>query len=130
MSRGGMYKGDSDRCGCSLRTQRRGIQSDCNRRNGYWKYHNQFSLRSILFEQDVETVNTMIYSVSRHFRYVFQDYNSQVLLEEELEEVSAYCNIYIIKNSVPLLLQQQVSEETKSYEVPILCIQTFCGKFH
>ena len=67
----------------------------------------------------------MIYSVSRHFRYVFQDYNSQVLLEEELEEVSAYCNIYIIKNSVPLLLQQQVSEETKAYKVPILCIQTF-----
>ena len=82
-------------------------------------------IASLLHEQDVETVNTMIYSVSRHFRYVFQDYNSQVLLEEELEEVSAYCNIYIIKNSVPLLLQQQVSEETKSYEVPILCIQTF-----
>lgn len=82
-------------------------------------------IASLLHEQDVETVNTMIYSVSRHFRYVFQDYNSQVLLEEELEEVSAYCNIYIIKNSVPLLLQQQVSEETKSYEAPILCIQTF-----
>jgi len=82
-------------------------------------------IASLLHEQDVETANTMIYSVSRHFRYVFQDYNSQVLLEEELEEVSAYCNIYIIKNSVPLLLQQQVSEETKSYEVPILCIQTF-----
>lgn len=82
-------------------------------------------IASLLHEQDVETVNTMIYSVSRHFRYVFQDYNSQVLLEEELEEVSAYCNIYIIKNSVPLLLQQQVSEETKAYKVPILCIQTF-----
>ena len=53
-------------------------------------------IASLLHEQDVETVNTMIYSVSRHFRYVFQDYNSQVLLEEELEEVSAYCNIYII----------------------------------
>ena len=82
-------------------------------------------IAALLHEQDVETVNTMIYSVSRHFRYVFQDYNSQVLLEEELEEVSAYCNIYIIKNSVPLLLQQQVSEETKAYKVPILCIQTF-----
>lgn len=80
---------------------------------------------SLLHEQDVDTVNTMIYSVSSHFRYVFRDYNSRVSLEEELEEVSAYCNIYIIKNALPLLLQFQVSEDIKAYKVPILCIQTF-----
>lgn len=82
-------------------------------------------MASLLDEQDVGTVKTMIYSVSSHFRYVFQDYNSQVALEEEIEEVNAYCNIYVIKNALPLLLQVQVSDEAKGYKVPILCIQTF-----
>lgn len=82
-------------------------------------------IAALLNERDVETVNTMIYSVSSHFRYVFQDYNSQVALENEMEEVSAYCNIYMIKNAVPLLLQAQISEEAKFCLVPILCIQTF-----
>lgn len=82
-------------------------------------------MASLLDEQDVGTVKTMIYSVSSHFRYVFQDYNSQVALEEEIDEVNAYCNIYMIKNALPLLLQVQASDEVKNYKVPILCIQTF-----
>ena len=82
-------------------------------------------MASLLDEQDVGTVKTMIYSVSSHFRYVFQDYNSQVALEEEINEVNAYCNIYMIKNALPLLLQVQTCDEAKGYKVPILCIQTF-----
>lgn len=82
-------------------------------------------IASLLDEENVDTVNTMIYSVSSHFRYVFQDYNSRVELEEEIQEVSDYCNIYVIKNALPLLLQVQASDEAKRYKVPILCIQTF-----
>ena len=76
-------------------------------------------------ENDVDTVKTMIYAVSRHFRYVFQDSDSLVTLAEEIEEVKAYCNIYIIRNAMPILLQIQLDEEDESYQVPILCIQTF-----
>lgn len=82
-------------------------------------------IASLLSEKDVDTVKTMIYSVSRHFRYVFQDSDSLVTLAEEIEEVSAYCNIYIIKNAMPILLQTQISGEARAYKVPILCIQTF-----
>lgn len=82
-------------------------------------------MASLLDEQNVGTVKTMIYSVSSHFRYVFQDYNSLVALEEEINEVNAYCNIYVIKNALPLLLQVQTCDEAKGYKVPILCIQTF-----
>ena len=80
---------------------------------------------SLLNENDVDTVKTMIYAVSRHFRYVFQDSDSLVTLAEEIEEVKAYCNIYIIRNAMPILLQIQLDEEDESYQVPILCIQTF-----
>ena len=80
---------------------------------------------SLLNENDVDTVKTMIFAVSRHFRYVFQDSDSLVTLAEEIEEVKAYCNIYIIKNAMPILLQISLDEETKSCEIPILCVQTF-----
>ncbi|MFR8337262.1 MAG: sensor histidine kinase, partial [Eisenbergiella massiliensis] len=80
---------------------------------------------SLLNENDVDTVKTMIYAVSRHFRYVFQDSDSLVTLAEEIEEVKAYCNIYIIRNAMPILLQIQLDEEDEFYQVPILCIQTF-----
>ena len=82
-------------------------------------------MASLLNENDVDTVKTMIYAVSRHFRYVFQDSDSLVTLAEEIEEVKAYCNIYIIRNAMPILLQIQLDEEDESYQVPILCIQTF-----
>ena len=39
--------------------------------------------------------------------------------------MKAYCNIYIIRNAMPILLQIQLDEEDESYQVPILCIQTF-----
>ena len=80
---------------------------------------------SLLNENDVDTVKTMIFAVSRHFRYVFQDSDSLVTLAEEIEEVKAYCDIYIIKNAMPILLQISLDEETKSCEIPILCVQTF-----
>lgn len=80
---------------------------------------------SLINEEDMDTVKTMILSVSKHFRYVFQDSDSLVTLAEELEEVNAYCNIYIITSATPILLQVQISEEVGSYQVPILCIQTF-----
>ena len=80
---------------------------------------------SLLNENDVDTVKTMIFAVSRHFRYVFQDSDSLVTLAEEIEEVKAYCNIYIIKNAMPILLQINLEEETESCKIPILCVQTF-----
>ena len=70
-------------------------------------------------------MKTMIFAVSRHFRYVFQDSDSLVTLAEEIEEVKAYCNIYIIKNAMPILLQINLEEETESCKIPILCVQTF-----
>lgn len=82
-------------------------------------------IASLLNENDVNTVRTMIFAVSRHFRYVFQDSDSLVTLAEEIEEVKAYCNIYIIKNAMPILLQISLEEETKSCRIPILCVQTF-----
>lgn len=82
-------------------------------------------MASLLNENDLETVKTMIFSVSKHFRYVFQDTDSLVSLGEELEEVRSYCNIYVIKNAVPILLQIKPGEGTASCRIPILCIQTF-----
>ena len=54
----------------------------------------------------------------------FSDSDSLVTLAEEIEEVKAYCNIYIIRNVIPILLQIQLDEEDEFYQVPILCIQT------
>lgn len=82
-------------------------------------------IASLLNENDVDMVKTMIFAVSRHFRYVFQDSDSLVTLADEIEEVKAYCNIYIIKNAMPILLQISLEEETKSCRIPILCVQTF-----
>ncbi len=80
---------------------------------------------SLLNENDMDTVKTMIFAVSKHFRYVFQDTDSQVTLEEEMEEVRAYCDIYMIKNAVPILLQTELEEETRTARIPILTVQTF-----
>ena len=82
-------------------------------------------MASLLNERDVDTVKNMVYSVSHHLRYVFQSSDSRVTLAEELEEVKAYCNIYMISYSKPILLQIQADETVSSSEIPILCIQTF-----
>ena len=82
-------------------------------------------MASLLNKKDLETVRTLIFAVSRHFRYVFQDTNSLVELREEIEEVRSYCDIYMIKNAVPILLQIKIDEGTASCQVPILCVQTF-----
>ncbi|MCR5032370.1 MAG: histidine kinase [Lachnospiraceae bacterium] len=80
---------------------------------------------SLMKDGDVETVNQMIFAVSRHFRYVFQDSDSLVTIGEELEEVVSYCNIYQIRYQKPVLLQKQVEEAYENFRVPILCLQTF-----
>ncbi len=82
-------------------------------------------MSSLLGRNDLETVKTLIYSVSRHFRYVFQDSNNLVTLKEELEEVSAYCSINIIKNNLPVLLQTEVEDGLDTVRIPVLSIQTF-----
>lgn len=82
-------------------------------------------IASLLNENDVGSVKNMIFAVSKHFRYVFQNSESLVTVEEELDEINAYCNIYIIKNAMPMLLQINVDDAFLQYKIPLLCIQTF-----
>lgn len=80
---------------------------------------------SLMNENEVETVKKMIYAVSGHFRYVFQDTGSLVTLTEEMAEVQNYCDIYMIQRAVPILLQINIDEASRTERIPILCIQTF-----
>lgn len=80
---------------------------------------------SLLNNNNVYTVKSMISALSKHFRYVFQDRSYEVTVREEIEEIKDYCNIYIIKGGVPILFQSEVDEDTIECKIPILCIQTF-----
>ena len=82
-------------------------------------------LDSLLNENNTDTVRQMIYLMSDHIRYTFRDSSSMVTLEEETEEIRAYTEIYMIRNSMPILLQMYIGEREKSIRVPILSIQTF-----
>ena len=82
-------------------------------------------IQSLLNKDNVNTVNEMIYSLSNHFRYVFQNRSNMVTIEEELKEINAYLNIYMIKGNMPILCQNEVDEDIKSCKIPILCMQPF-----
>lgn len=82
-------------------------------------------IQSLLNKNNVNTVNEMIYSLSNHFRYVFQNRSNLVTVEEELKEINAYLNIYMIKGNMPILFQNEVDEDIKSCKIPILCMQPF-----
>lgn len=83
------------------------------------------TISSLLESHSVDMANDMILSFSSYFRYVFRDQKQPVTVEEEIQEVKAYCNIYSIKGGFPILLQCDIKEEAKDCRIPILCIQTF-----
>ncbi len=80
---------------------------------------------SMLDKGNSTAVHAMVQALSKHFRYVFRDFKNQVTIREELEEIQAFCNIYIFKGGLPILLQINASEEMREYLIPILCVQTF-----
>ncbi|MCM1026707.1 MAG: histidine kinase [Roseburia sp.] len=80
---------------------------------------------SLLSEKNVDTVRLMIRWLSEHFRYVFRNQESLVTIREELKEVEAYCQIYMVRGEMPILVQKDVKEELMDCCVPILAIQTF-----
>lgn len=82
-------------------------------------------LDSLLGKQDVTTMRTFLYSLSHHFRYIFKNQADLVSLKEELEEVQAYVNLYIIKGQEPILLQTDVKAVSEDIRIPILTVQTF-----
>ena len=82
-------------------------------------------LDSLLNDKNIDTVRQMIYLMSSHVRYSFRDSSSMVTLEEELEEVRAYVNLYMIRNANPIFLKVSAPEEAKQCRIPILSIQPF-----
>ncbi len=80
---------------------------------------------SLLSEKNVDTVRQMIRWLSEHFRYVFRSQESLVTIREELREVEAYCNIYMVRGGMPILIRKEVEGDLLEYGVPILAIQTF-----
>ncbi len=80
---------------------------------------------SLLSEKNVDTVRQMIRWLSEHFRYVFRSQESFVTIREELKEVEAYCNIYMVRGGMPILVRKDVEESLQECGVPILAIQTF-----
>lgn len=82
-------------------------------------------LDSLLNDRNIDTVRQMIYLMSDHIRYSFKDSCSLVSVEEELEEVRAYVNLYMIRNAMPIFLKISVSEKDKKVQIPILSIQPF-----
>lgn len=67
----------------------------------------------------------MIYALSSHFRYVFQDQKSLVAVEDEIREVRAYCKMYSLKGGIPIYLTIEAGDEAQGRRIPILTIQTF-----
>lgn len=82
-------------------------------------------LDSLLGKQDITTMRAFLYSLSHHFRYIFKSQADLVNLQEELAEVQAYVNLYVIKGQEPILLQMDSKESLEKISVPILTIQTF-----
>lgn len=80
---------------------------------------------SLLSKKDTSTVKNMIMALSHHFRYVFRDRQKEVTIQEEIEEINDYCNIYIIKGGAPILFKSNLAPGTLECEIPILGIQTF-----
>ena len=83
------------------------------------------TIKSLLENHSADAADDMIISLSSYFRYIFQDRKNLVTVAEEIKEVKAYCNIYILKGGFPILLQTDVKDEVMDCRIPILCIQTF-----
>ena len=82
-------------------------------------------ISSMMGENANPAVKTLIVSLSKHFRYVFQSCMRCVTVRQELEEVKEYCNIFMIKGSTPILFRANVEENILDEKIPILSIQTF-----
>ncbi len=74
---------------------------------------------------EMERIQTMILSFSRHMRYVFHDTLQMVELRSELEATRDYFEILKMNTDRPLMLMQTVDEDLLDCKVPLLIIQTF-----
>ena len=83
------------------------------------------SLYNMLELGEYEKMRRIIISLSNHLRYVFHDNLKLVTLESELREVNDYCNIIMLDQKNPIIIDQQVDEQLHRYMVPSLLIQTF-----
>ena len=83
------------------------------------------TINSLLENKKGEAAKDMIYSLSSHFRYVFQNQRSLVMVEEEVKEVRDYCKMYTLKAGIPIFLNIEAGDEVMSVKIPILSIQTF-----
>lgn len=83
------------------------------------------TVNSLLDGERTEAVRDMIFALSAHFRYVFRDHRKLVPVEEELKEIRDFCRIYTLKGGVPIVLNVDAEERTRTCVLPILAIQTF-----
>ncbi len=83
------------------------------------------TIDSLLENRKSEAAKDLIYSLSSHFRYVFQNQRHLVKVEEEVNEVREYCKIYTLKAGIPVILDIEAGEEVMAVPIPVLAIQTF-----
>lgn len=83
------------------------------------------TINSLLDNGRDAAAKDMIYSLSSHFRYVFQNQRGLVKVEQEVKEVRDYCKIYTLKGGVPIFLNIEAEDEVMNSPIPILSIQTF-----
>ena len=83
------------------------------------------TVSSLLECSRVEMANNLIRALSQHFRYIFRASMTLVTLQDELKAVRDFCDISRIRKGFPILLDFDVSEEAKSFRIPLLSVMTF-----
>lgn len=83
------------------------------------------TVSSLLQSGREEMADNLIQALSTHFRYMFRGNKTLVTLQEELKAAQDYCDIYRIRSGFPILLTCEVSEDAKTFRIPLLSVMTF-----
>ncbi|REE80166.1 HAMP domain-containing protein [Paenibacillus taihuensis] len=76
-------------------------------------------------QKKYDQIQDMIILLSRHLRYMFQENDSLVLLEDEITNVQNYIQLQRMSASHELICKVNVDERLKDFRIPPISILTF-----